>query len=301
MKHNQRFLMAWLLAAVCTVLLLPACDLFDTEVDIPAYLYIPEVRVETDFASEGTASAKLTEVWVTVNGSFLGAYPIPATIPILASGDTEIAVQAGIKDNGISSMPEIYPFFAADERIINLSANETDTLRPVFRYLSNANFAFIENFEGARQVFEDVRLGEATQLSISSEDAFEGSSALRIRLTTDSPIVEAATLQRYQGLVSPFISTVYLEMDYKSDVPVIFGIVSYNSGGLPGQGTITLDPGFNPSGVWNKIYFNLSLLVIESGLDEHQIVFQTAIPIRNGEFTRDEAEVWIDNLKLIHF
>ena len=286
-----------LFAAACS----SGCDLINPEEPIPGYIHIPEVSVQANLAAEGSASYNLTEVWVNVNGNFVGAYPIPATIPILDEGDVEIAIQAGIKDNGVSGTPEIYPFYAPYVERSTLGPNSTDTIRPVFEYLDQTKFAFIEDFEGGAQVFEDVRLGEPDQLSISAEDVFEGSGSLKITLDSTSSILEVATNIRYADIVSALTSTVYLEVNYKSDVPVIFGLVSYDANALPGQGETTFDPGFNPSGEWNKIYFNLSAMAVESGKTEHQVILQAFIPVSGQSLTRNQAVVRLDNIKLLHF
>ncbi|HQU57565.1 MAG TPA: hypothetical protein PLU64_00170, partial [Saprospiraceae bacterium] len=108
------------------------------------------------------------------------------------------------------------------------------------------------------------------------------------------------TTERFSGLASrsPFV---YLEVNYKSDVPVLFGLIGNRKNGIPSQEVIILDPGFVPKAEWNKIYFNLSYLINEINQEEYQVVFQAFIPIENGQFSRKQANVWLDNIKLLHF
>ncbi|NBC07669.1 MAG: hypothetical protein GVY26_10795 [Bacteroidetes bacterium] len=276
------------------------CDLINPEEPVPGYVHIPAVEVVTK-AGEGTAASKLTEVWVTVGGEFVGAYPIPADIPILAEGEVDLFVQAGIKDNGIGSLPEIYPFFEAYEATVSLGPNTTDTIRPVFRYLEQTRFALVEGFENGSQVFRDVLSGSSGQLRLVEDEVFEGNSALQIRLDSASNLLRVATLERYPEIVGNNSARVYLEMHYKSEVPVVFGLIGYASGQLAG-GRTEFIAGFRPSEEWNKIYFNFSLDAIELGSDEYQVFLQASIPDgEDGVPSLSEARIWLDNVKLLHF
>lgn len=283
-----------------TSALLVGCELINPEEPVPAYIHIPSVSVQTDEAVEGTTSSNITEAWVSVNGDFVGAYSLPATLPVLAGGTAEVIVQAGVKDNGLGSSPDIYPFFNNFEIQAELEPNTTDTILPVFQYSNNTKFSILEPFEEGAHVFEEIRRGSINQMSQVTEGAFEGRS-LRIKLDTASAIIEAATTQRYANLTGNFTTSVYLEVDYKSDVPVTFGFIGHQAGGLPGAGEAIFLSGFNPSGEWKKIYFNLSVAVVESRLSEFQILFQAALPVQGGQFVRDEAVIMMDNIKLLHF
>lgn len=294
-KQNFSFLPALIFATAFLV----SCDIINPEEPVPGYLHIPAMRVETS-GDEGSASSNLSEAWVSVDGDFVGAYSLPATLPVLEEGPSEVVVQAGVKDNGLGSSPDIYPFFANYETQVEMGPNTTDTIRPVFRYSDNTKFAFIENFDEGGQIFSQMRRGSLSQMSSVTEGAFEDRS-LRIELDTSAAILEAATIERYANLTGQFTTSVYLEVDYKSDVPVTFGVIGYDGSGTTGNGQALFISGFNPSGEWRKIYFNLSVVIVESGLSEFQIVFQAAIPTENGQLTRDEAVVMMDNIKLLHF
>ncbi|MCB0561074.1 MAG: hypothetical protein H6573_21435 [Lewinellaceae bacterium] len=285
---------------ILAMVALASCDVINPEEDIPAYIYVPDIELQTNNISEGTNSEKITDVWLSLDGGFLGAYPLPALIPLLETGNRELILQAGIKDNGINSTPEIYPFYESLTYTQTLVSNEVDTIRPVTRYQDAAKFAFIENFERSAHLFQDVRRGQLSQIQLVTEGVFEGSQSLRIRLDTSSSVVEVATNARYSELTkqSPLV---YLEVNYRSDVPVVFGVIGHEANGLPSQGDIAFDPGFSPREDWNKIYFNLSRMIIDVNREEYQVVLQAFIPIENGQLTRNSAEVWLDNIKLVHF
>ena len=117
-----------------------------------------------------------------------------------------------------------------------------------------------------------------------------------IRLDKDHPVQEITTTRLFKDLttVSP---VVYLEVSYKAEAPVIFGVIGYGSG----LSTPILDPGFAPKDTWNKIYFNLSSLLTDPQYtDGYQLVMQAFIPQVNGQLEMDSAKVWLDNIKLLH-
>ena len=291
-----RYKQAWWLG----LLALMSCDVINPAEDIPGYIYVTEFRLTTSPGLHGSASERITDVWLNVDGDFAGAYTLPALIPILGLGERELVLQAGIKENGINSTPDIYPYYNDFRLRLELRPNEVDTIRPTIRYSDFARFAFIEDFESSSQIFQDVRLGRADQLQISNVEVFEGTASGRIRLDSLNPVLEVATTVRFNDLIARD-PRVFLELNYKSDVPVVFGIIGNQPGGLPINEVVRFEPGFLPRENWNKIYFNLSTLIIEANQPEIQIVLQAFIPILDGSFSRTQADVWLDNIKLVHF
>ncbi len=273
-----------------------SCDLINPDEKIPAYIYVEPFQLNTN-NTQGSNSSRITDTWLTVNGNFLGAYTLPALIPVLAEGQQTIMLDAGIKDNGIAATPEIYPFYQNYTAKLELQPNETDTLRPVIGYRNDTKFAFIERFENDAHAFRDLRAGnDFNRIQLTAEGAFEGKSAL-IRLSKDFPAAELATVNAYRDLTAKGI-LVYLEMDYKSEATVVFGVQGIKNGVA---GNPVFDPGFLPSANWNKIYFNLSPLLAGGNFDEYKILMQTVLPNSNGVFTQNNANVWLDNIKLVHF
>ena len=136
-----------ILLIACTTLLSIGCDIINPEEPLPTLIYIAEPSFQVRNAQEGTANQNITEFWVTANGDFLGAYPVPSVVPILASGNIDLKIQAGTRDNGISATPELYPFFKDFTISTTLEALERDTVRPTFFYDEGTEFVFSEGFE----------------------------------------------------------------------------------------------------------------------------------------------------------
>lgn len=291
MSEYLRAYRAFLMPALL-LLALTSCIPDKVEEPIPAYLYIPGFSVQTGI-QQGSSSSRIKDVWLTVGGNFLGTYELPALIPILESGQQEVRLDAGIRDNGINTTPEIYPFYEPVVLQANLKPGIVDTMRPMTGYSDKTRFALIEPFERDDHLMRDIRTGDVTSIKLNRVVPFEGKGSLEITLTEDKPLVELASLSRMTelGLNSPYV---YLELNYKSEVPVIFGLVAYANIGST-QGSVLLDPGFYPEEDWQKIYFNLSSLVYSSDHAAWQLVLRTVLE------AEPEATVLLDNLKLVFF
>ncbi len=290
----------WLLAILGTSLLAASCQPDNFGKEIPAFVEIDTFVLRTDQALQGSASEKITEVWLNVDGDFLGAYSLPARVPLLGGGQRQLSLQAGIRDNGISRSPEVYPFYSDFERRLELQPGATLRLSPEISYLGQTRFAFIEDFESGRPIFGDLQVGNPdNELRPVAAGAFEGDFSGRIRLTRESPVVQLATLDRYRDLDGGG-TPLYLEVNYRSDVPVVFGLIGYDDA-LPTQPNLLVDPGFLPSTTWNKIYFNFTPLLLQADNDAYQVVLQAAIPREEGDYVMEEATIWLDNIKLVHF
>ncbi|MBX2927704.1 MAG: hypothetical protein KF852_07720 [Saprospiraceae bacterium] len=295
MKATFYILSAWVLS-----LTLWNCDLINPDEPIPGYIVVQPFQITTNPFTQGSNSARITEVWASSGTDFIGVYSLPATIPVIAEGLQTVVLQAGIKDNGVGALPEIYPFYAPVSVQVDFQPNGTTTFSPVTSYLPETRFAFIEDFEGPEHIFRELRVG-APELAMqrSTESPFEGQASGLISLDSANNLVEIAAWPRFSNLNSnsPFV---YLEMNYKSEVAMLVGLVGYVSGG-PATGFTVYETGFFAREDWNKIYFNLSQVIFESRFDEYQIVIQAAIPIENGTPVRKTAKVWLDNVKLVHF
>src|SRR5688500_13907587 len=95
---------------ISALLLISGCKKTVNPEEIPSYLYIDKINLQT-LAGEGTSKQDITDAWVYVQGQAIGVFELPARIPVLAEGNPEVWVYAGIKKDGISSTRVKYPFF----------------------------------------------------------------------------------------------------------------------------------------------------------------------------------------------
>ncbi|MBP6185518.1 MAG: hypothetical protein KA479_11300 [Saprospiraceae bacterium] len=268
------------------LLLFSGCDKAE---EAPAWLVIENYTVDV-LPGQGTADHQITEVYAYTPSRFLGVFPIPGRIPILETGATQIDLFPGIRANGIKASPDIYPFLSRYRQTIDLIGGHVDTVTPVFVYDPIAQIRFVEDFEGGIKTFGELINGK--MLEIATDDVFEGTASGRITLDTLNQLFEIATIS-YTDL--PLNGTpIYLEVNYKNDVPFVFGI-SGSSSILPSYRQFAV--GLNPRDTWNKVYISLTNTINTAQLENTKIIVFAALPTN---YTGGEAHIWIDNIKLIH-
>jgi hypothetical protein len=117
--------------------------------EVPAYIWIDNVEFNVAGDEQGTASHKITDVWITVDGQSIGLYQFPTRIPVLANGKTRLIIEAGIMDGGVAAKRRKYPFYKIFSMDANFKKGGIDTILPKFTYADYTNFYFIEDFEKA--------------------------------------------------------------------------------------------------------------------------------------------------------
>ena len=120
----------------------------DKEESIPAYIHIPKIILNTNAdGSEGSNAHDILDAWVYINNKLIGAFELPATIPILSSGKQQLTIVAGVKNNGFTAQRIRYPFYKAYDTDIELVPANVDTVVPVFSYYESLSFQWLEDFE----------------------------------------------------------------------------------------------------------------------------------------------------------
>ena len=129
------------------------CSWLDKDIEIPSFIRIESFDFQA-LPGEGTSSSKIVDAWVFVNGQKIGAFQLPATIPVLASGNSEVIVFPGIELNGTAATRAVYTFYNQYSVRVELFPDSVLLLNPQIDYVDNLNFEFIEDFESAGIVFE---------------------------------------------------------------------------------------------------------------------------------------------------
>ncbi|THH39353.1 hypothetical protein [Neolewinella litorea] len=275
------------------VLLLPVLGLTSCPADIEV---APAVVTVDGFAltvteGQGAPTTAITEVWAFADDEFLGVFPLPARIPVYRLGPVSLRLEAGIRQDGRSVTPDIYPFYTPSLHNLDLNSNASVALGILpIAYRPETVFGFVEGFEPeTARVFTD-RLSGTEGLVVQTEVVRSGAAAGAVYLTDSNRLVEIATDRAYGGLNELPIN-VWLEVDFRSDAPTVFGVIG-QEGGLPVR---VFDPGFLPRAEWTKIYFNLSSVVGAADLPEVRVAFSTLL---GAELTR--GTLYLDNIKLLY-
>lgn len=272
----------------------------DKSPDIPGYISVPSASFQQgDSLVEGSASHRFTNAWISVDGQVIGANIFPVILPAIISDTSSIQrvrIFAGIDKNGISSSKAIYPFFDPYEQLVDMQQGKIDTIYPVFRYNSNVKFIIVEDFESPGVVFgNNVDAFPDSYIQKQSVEVFEGVYSGQIVLDSLNPECYVSTTFRYSGLQrAGIVSPVYLEMNYKTNVPISVGLVAHRNFG---SDEVFIKGGMNPIDGWNKIYFELTGDVFELNTDSYSVFLRAAL---TGTGITD-AKIYIDNIKLIHF
>ena len=271
--------------------ILVGCDVINPADPVPAYIYIEDLPLSVQ-PGEGTASEQITEAWFYANGDFLGAYSFPALIPVIAAGPTDILIFPGIRVNGISSTPDIYPFFRRYEETLDLTPVATDTLNPQTAYLADLDFALIEGFETSNLFIDDLDSDPETGLQQTDEDVFEGARSGRMVLSSEHALVEVASLPILTDLPTNS-SPVFLELNYRNNTEFSVGLVGHQTGIGPTRYTLLF---VRQREEWSKIYVDLTEALFLSQLEGYQILIRAVHDPDNAE-----SFVLLDNIKLVHF
>jgi len=108
---RRTFYFIIILSLIFLVSLSTSCRKFDGDQTIPAFIRIDTISLTSDYFTEGANTHNISDAWVYVNDQIIGAFELPALIPVLAKGTNKLEIRPGIKLNGISSTRAPYPFY----------------------------------------------------------------------------------------------------------------------------------------------------------------------------------------------
>lgn len=269
------------ISSIFIALLFSSCENDLPNGGIPAYIQINKAEIKTT-SSQGTTSNNITDVWVEAEGTNIGIYELPLTMPVLSNGPTRMIFQAGIKDNGIAATRTTYPFYLPIDTILDLTELETIQFSPKFKLSSFTDIPLNEDFELGNAFSNMARI-------INDPNVFEGTACGVIQLDVVTPSAEAELIN---PLELPRGKEVYIELDYKSEAT--FRLVVESRKTLE---TIKFEKLFIlPKEDWNKIYINLTNDVASLDADEYIFLIRADLPD-----TLSKATIYIDNFRILHF
>lgn len=293
------------LIAVLIALLGWGCEKTET----PAFLHIENIELEvpSDF-SQGTADHAITDAHVLVNDNLIGIYELPATVPVIANGDQEVTIIAGILKNGIRTARVDYPFYRqysttlsfVPGETIDFSSDPENTVEvngyycPVVQYFEGLEF-WHERFEEAGGQFEATPASNASMVvtldpnkvfNYDPENESQGSGI--VTLTSNEPYFEVKSSHVFNPVKG---RNVYLEINYLSPCTLQVGVYeeSPNFAKVYGKGIL-------PVSKWSKIYIELTQEIAQRINANSYSIFIEGILGPN----QTEAEILIDNVKLVY-
>ena len=251
---------------------------------VPVYMKMDSVQVLT-LISQGVGSQNITDVWVEANSDNVGAYELPCNFPVLQENDIRFVVSAGIKESGQSGVRVIYPFYAADTFSIVGTRGQQYSHHPVFKYVNGAQFSFAEDFN-----FSNPFTGSSLVNDGNVDPVYGGTRCIKMSVNATDSSKEISHVTKYD---LPEGQEIWLELDYKSEVPFYVGFYgTFNSGSIVRVPVlfVTAQP------EWHKVYVKFSNYVGNLRADTYNVYFEALRP-----YGSSGGSVYIDNVKLVHF
>lgn len=261
-----------------------------------AYLKVDSLTVNA-LINQGTSSSKINTFWVEQNGTQIGAFIPPCEVPILAGENQEIRIIPGISINGSYAQRNQYEMLNAKVFNWNLSPFSKRTLsrnQQTFSYNENFTIRVIEDFDGvginfnnAIQSDTSIQIIDDTMGSFQYPGETPNSSGKVTLLPTT--IAEFRTPEAFE--LPKGGANVWLEVNYKTDIPLTFGVIANEQFQSIQAPVVTLFSNTQ----WNKVYLNLVTEV--SGYPnagDYNLFFGA---VNN---TNDTASILIDNIKLLY-
>ncbi|MFM2386020.1 MAG: hypothetical protein RL660_777 [Bacteroidota bacterium] len=277
------------LAILCAVGL-AACNIINPTERVPFYIKVDSVSIYgTNYVKYGsTKSHRITDVWVYSNNSLVGAYEVPATIPILADSNDVISIRAGINDNGVSNAKKGYDLYNFYSTPISWSKSTIKTLQPSFTYLDATIMPFNWDFESTNPFLpRNAGIDLNMDYSFGTANTFEGVGSGYLKVDTFNKVNQIVSTSSFSV---PINKVYYLEMNYKCTMPFQVYVI----GSKLGQISSHFLGGVNAKNTWNKIYFNIGALQSSVGAESFQLLIRSELPKDSLE-----GEMCLDNIKLI--
>jgi hypothetical protein len=248
---------------------------------IPFFLAVDSVQLNTQTV-QGLNTHRIRDIWVEANAGNLGAYERPANFPVLAEGDVRFVISAGIEQSGQSGYRVIYPFYTTDTFTLNAKRGEKYTRIPQFKYKAGCAFKFVNDFQFSND------FNGFTPVSSTDSNARYGACVMLSVNTVDSNKI-ASTVS---AIDLPEGQEIWLEFDYKCDVPFYAGFYGEGNGSVVQDAVIFV----NPRSTWNHLYVKLSEAIASVKAPTYRLYFEALRP-----YGSNGGNVYIDNVRLVHF
>ena len=282
------------------VLICLSCNKFEGDQTVPAFLSVDGIDVANDPSYSlsnysGCFTSNIDAVQITVSNSqenhVLGVFTLPCRVPVLRNGKYNIKLKPVIKYNGIAATRNSYPFYRDIE--IKDQTLELDKCLELGNRTTHYESGYLN------KVWEEYFEPEIPTLSLPDTIVHRVSAADTVRSDRGCgaiylvPDQSAATFISNEEFTVNNNSTLFLELDYWTNVPLSVGLCSRTSLNSKYETyyAIQLFPNFDKG--WNKIYIHLGKLWSQYNYyKQFHIAFQALNS--NGI----EGKVYIDNIKL---
>jgi hypothetical protein len=275
-------------SAVMAVVFFTSCEVINPAEPVPSYLRVNSFSVYSNNETEGSSSANISDVWVSIDGEEIGTFELPATIPVLATGNHKVILRAGILANGIASLRVQYPFYSGYDSTVNFESGKIHELHPSITYASYSNFQ-IEDFDHSSISIDTTPASQVRLIDTTNSNNLEGNFGY-VLLDDGHPYFECASLVSFS--LPGGGANVYLELNYKCNNEFVVGTIANTTTSVFKNDILTI----RATDVWKKIYVTLtptvSSLLNATGWKIY--MHATKSP------SQTTAELYFDNIKVVY-
>lgn len=250
----------------------------------PAYIYIDHIDLQTDYIKHGNNQFDGRAVWIEAGSEDLGAWELPARIPILQEGKVTIRIFPGIAKKAISDFGK-YNFVNFYSQDVDLKKTVTDTIRPLVTYKDSVKVPYHEDFE-KNPTFDNMNIVDNT-----SGNALRGLKMGKLLLNTGSASTEVKVYSKNEIPV-PYGKEAYLEFDYSSlnDTSILYANLFF-----PTSNDNVVLGVIKCSSTWKRAYFPIDQTVGAKFGEAFKVMF--VLIRKDGQL---ESSVLIDNVRVIY-
>ena len=282
--HAPRMLLIVALAAACT----------PDPADLPHRLHVPAWAFSVE-PGQGEPTERIEEVWVYTERGVLGAFPLPADIPLLLEdlGASEsLTFLPGIRANGVAASRKPYPFYRAVTVDLALVPGTTDTLALSTGYAEGVDVVVAEDFETANRFVEAASSTAEVVRTTDPDWVLDGEGSGYIALGPGAAVLTATTNEQQYPL--PPNDAVWLEIDYRCSHEFAVGLLAVNAGNTTRTPILVLRP---TDGERKKVYLDLAPVVRSlPGTDGWELTLDAV-----WDGVTAPAYIVVDNLKIVTF
>ncbi|MBP6573743.1 MAG: hypothetical protein KA230_04790 [Flavobacteriales bacterium] len=275
------------------LLCVPACKEGDK---VPGYVDLSTFTVQPD-PGEGSSSSNIPHAWAYAQDQLLGVWEAGSEIPVLAAGNVQLKLIAGVERNGSSADLVQYPFYDTWSSTINLVPGQRTSVLPAFEYYPDLSF-WIADFTDIEIPFTFDVESDTDMIHWDAashpDDVMPGEgSAAAFFLDEDHPRMKGVA---YESADLDGSGNTWLELNYRSDHRMLVGMI-YTVGGLTvDEPYVYIAPTVRSDGgmPWKKIHIDLTPFTNNPITANRK--FYIAALLSAGD---TNARFWIDNVKLV--
>jgi len=273
----------------CLLVVLASCNLINPSEPIPTYVQIDSFQFKTSNpVLTGTARQKIFSAFVYLDNQLIGAYELPARIPIISNKPGLLKVAPGVILNGLNGLQLAYPFFKPDTVTLVNQPGTIKKITPSSSYYSATLFKWQEDFEGGN-TFTSVTGDTTLNRTLNPGEVYEGGASGKLYFKAPQQTAQVISTATF----SLPITASYLELHYKNNIEFQVGIqVSYDQGGVYYE----YISGFKPKNEWNKVYVDLQKFASNNRGVNYRIMIRADLP--SG---MSSGYVLFDNFKVVSY